>query len=154
MEYNKNDIHFMQIALELSSKAFKKEEVPVGALIVIDNKIIAKAHNFCESTFDPTSHAEIIVIRESCRIIGNWRLTNATLYVTKEPCIMCSGAMINCRLKKLVYGCKDKKAGGVDSLFSLLNDKRLNHQVEIVSGVLEKECAEILSKFFKLRRQK
>jgi len=154
MEYNKNDIHFMQIALELSSKAFEKEEVPVGALIVIDNKIIAKAHNFCESTFDPTSHAEIIVIRESCRIIGNWRLTNATLYVTKEPCIMCSGAMINCRLKKLVYGCKDKKAGGVDSLFSLLNDKRLNHQVEIVSGVLEKECAEILSKFFKLRRQK
>jgi len=154
MEYNKNDIHFMQIALELSSKAFEKEEVPVGALIVIDNKIIAKAHNFCESTFDPTSHAEIIVIRESCRIIGNWRLTNATLYVTKEPCIMCSGAMINCRLKKLVYGCKDKKAGSVDSLFSLLNDKRLNHQVEIVSGVLEKECAEILSKFFKLRRQK
>jgi len=154
MEYIKNDIHFMQIALELSLKAFEKEEVPVGALIVIDNKIISKAHNFCESTFDPTSHAEMIVIRESCKIIGNWRLTNATLYVTKEPCIMCSGAMINCRLKRLVYGCKDKKAGGVDSLFNLLNDKRLNHQVEIVSGVLEKECAEILSKFFKLRRQK
>lgn len=148
------DIKFMQLALEQAFRAFKEEEVPVGALLVIENKIISKAYNHCESTFDPTAHAEIIVIRESCRIIGNWRLTNATLYVTKEPCIMCSGAMVNCRLKRLVYGCKDEKGGSVDSLFNLLNDKRLNHQVEIVSGVLEKECGEILSKFFKLRRQK
>lgn len=154
MKYSEDDVDFMKIALEQAHLAFKEEEVPVGALLVIENKIISKAHNKCESTFDPTSHAEIIVIRESCKIINNWRLLNATLYVTKEPCIMCSGAMVNCRLKRLVYGCKDEKGGGVDSLFNLLNDKRLNHQVEIISGVLEKECAEILSKFFKLRRQK
>ncbi len=154
MKYSEHDIEFMHIALEQAFIAFKEQEVPVGAILVIDNRIISRAYNQCESTFDPTAHAEIIVIRESCRTIGNWRLTDATLYVTKEPCIMCAGAMVNCRLKRLVYGCKDEKGGSVDSLFHLLNDKRLNHQVEIVSGVLEKECGEILSKFFKLRRQK
>lgn len=154
MKYSENDIYFMKIALEQAEQAFAKEEVPVGALLVKENQIIAKAYNLCESMFDPTAHAEIFVIRESCKIIGNWRLADATLYVTKEPCVMCAGAMINCRLKRLVYGCKDNKAGGVDSLFNILNDRRLNHQVEVLSGVLEKECSDILKNFFKMRRKK
>ena len=142
----------MKLALEEAGLAFSEGEVPVGAVLVIDGDVVAKAHNTRETSKDPTAHAEVIAIRDASEKADNWRLSNATLYVTKEPCIMCSGVMVNARLGRLVYGCKDEKGGGVDSLYKLLSDKRLNHQVEIVSGVLENECAEILKRFFQERR--
>lgn len=152
MDIKEQDIQFMRLALEEASLAFSEGEVPVGAVLVIDGNVAAKAHNTRETLKDPTAHAEVIAIRIGSEKTNNWRLSNATLYVTKEPCIMCSGAMVNARLRRLVYGCKDEKGGGVDSLYSLLSDKRLNHQVEVVSGVLEDECAEILKRFFQERR--
>ncbi|NWF53111.1 MAG: tRNA adenosine(34) deaminase TadA [Nitrospirae bacterium] len=144
--------YFMRIALEEAMIAFNKGEVPVGAVLVRDGKIIAKAHNQRETSKDPTDHAEIIVLRKSSIENNSWRLIDATLYVTKEPCIMCAGAIVNARLRKLVYGCRDEKGGGVESLYQILSDKRLNHKVEVVSGVLEEECAEILKRFFEERR--
>jgi len=151
MTYN-DDISFMKLALEEAELAFDKGEVPVGAVLVRDGKVVAKAHNLRETSNDPTGHAEILVLRAGTEGITKWRLTDATLYVTKEPCVMCAGAMVNARLSRLVYGCRDEKGGAVDSLFHLLTDERLNHRVEVVSGVLEKESVEILRRFFKLRR--
>jgi tRNA(adenine34) deaminase len=152
MVHNFDNDYFMRIALEEAKIAFNKGEVPVGAVLVKENKIIARAHNERETSKDPTDHAEIIVLRKGSIENNSWRLTDATLFVTKEPCIMCAGAIINARLRKLVYGCKDEKGGGVDSLYQILSDKRLNHQVEIVSGILEEECAEILKRFFQEKR--
>lgn len=152
MSDKENDIYFMKLALEEAKLAFNEGEIPVGAVLVKDNIVIAKAHNCREASNDLTGHAEILVLRHGANEIGNWRLTNATLYVTKEPCIMCAGAIVNARLGRLVYGCKDEKGGAVDSLYNLLSDKRLNHQVEVVSGVFEDECAEILKRFFQERR--
>lgn len=144
----------MKEALKEAEKAYEKGEVPVGAVLVLEGKIISKAHNIKESTSDPTAHAEILAIREACKALDAWRLTEATLYVTKEPCIMCCGAIINARLKRLVFGCKDSKGGGAVSLYNILQDRRLNHQVEIKDGILEEECREILQRFFKeLRNQ-
>ncbi|MBN2654803.1 MAG: nucleoside deaminase [Nitrospirae bacterium] len=147
------DTLFMTAALEEAQKAYEKGEVPVGAVVVIGEEIVSRAHNLRESSYDPTSHAETLAMREACIKISNWRLTDATLYVTKEPCIMCSGVMINSRLGRLVYGCSDAKGGGVGSLYQLLSDSRLNHQVEITSGVLEAESAELLKSFFSSLRQ-
>jgi tRNA(adenine34) deaminase len=146
------DIFFMKMALEEATIAFNEREVPVGAVLVKNGNIIAEAHNCRENTNDPTGHAEMIVLKSGANKDKNWRLTDATLYVTKEPCIMCAGAILNARLGRLVYGCKDEKGGAVDSLYNLLSDKRLNHQVEVVSGVLEEECADILKRFFQERR--
>ena len=143
-----SDTLFMTAALEEAQKAYEKGEVPVGAVVVIGEEIVARAHNLRESTFDPTAHAETLAMREVCRMIDNWRLSDATLYVTKEPCIMCSGVMINSRLTRLVYGCSDSKGGGAESLYRLLSDSRLNHQVDITSGVMQTECAELLKRFF------
>jgi tRNA(adenine34) deaminase len=148
----KKDIHFMKIALEEAQRAFDKGEIPVGAVLVKDDTVIAKAHNNRETSKDPTAHAEIIVLRAGVNEYTSWRLTDAMLYVTKEPCIMCAGAMLNARLGRLVYGCRDEKGGAVDSLYTVLSDKRLNHEVEVTSGILEDECAEILQRFFKPRR--
>jgi tRNA(adenine34) deaminase len=148
----KTDIYFMRIALEEAGLAFVEGEVPVGAVLVKDGVIVSKAHNCRESSNDPTGHAEILAIRSGALEKGAWRMTDATLYVTKEPCVMCSGAMINGRLGRLVYGCKDDKGGAVHSLYNLLSDRRLNHRVQITSGVLDGECAEILQRFFKSRR--
>ena len=142
----------MEIALAESILAYKEEEVPVGAVLVKDNKVIARAHNQRETLKDPTGHAEIIALKDGSKEEDSWRLTDLTLYVTKEPCIMCAGAMVNARLGRLVYGCRDEKGGAVDSLFSLLSDKRLNHQVRVERGVLEEECSEILKRFFQNRR--
>lgn len=150
---NKNDdTYFMRLALEEAKRAFLEEEVPVGAILVRDGEIVAKAHNQRETFQDPTGHAEVLVLRIGADTLKNWRLTDAMLYVTKEPCIMCAGAMLNARLGRLVYGCKDEKAGAVDSLYKLLSDGRLNHQIEVVSGILEEECSDILQRFFKARR--
>ena len=152
MQGSETDIHFMRLALEEAGLAFQEGEVPVGAILVQDNVVIAEAHNCRETVNDPTGHAEIIALKTGAAKIGSWRLTNAALYVTKEPCIMCAGAIVNARLGRLVYGCRDEKGGGVNSLYSLLSDKRLNHQVEVISGVLEEECSEVLKKFFQERR--
>jgi tRNA(adenine34) deaminase len=152
MPDNEKDIHFMKIALEEAQYAFNKGEVPVGAVLIKNDNVIAKAHNNRETSNDPTAHAETLIMRVVANEYKSWRLTEAVLYVTKEPCIMCAGAMINARLGRLVYGCRDEKGGAVDSLYTLLSDKRLNHQVEVKSGVLEDECKEILQRFFKVRR--
>lgn len=149
-----SDPEFMRMALCEAEKAFHAGEVPVGAVLVIDNEIVAGSFNRRETDFDPTAHAELAVLKAGAGRIRNWRLSNATLYVTKEPCIMCAGAIVNARLGRLVYGCADGKGGGVDSLYHLLSDKRLNHQVEIVSGVLDEECALLLKTFFRARRAK
>ena len=142
----------MRLALKEASLAFQRGEVPVGAIISKDGKVISSSHNLRETSKDPSAHAEILVIRDATKISDSWRLTGLTLYVTKEPCIMCAGALVNSRIARLVYGCRDEKAGGVDSLYQILNDKRLNHQVEVLSGVLNDECAGILRNFFKERR--
>ncbi|HCC68596.1 MAG TPA: tRNA-specific adenosine deaminase [Nitrospiraceae bacterium] len=142
----------MQLALKEAELAFLKGECPVGAVLVKENRVIAKAHNIKESKNDPTGHAEIIVIREGASKTGNWRLVDITLYVTKEPCVMCAGSMVNARLGRLVYGCKDIKGGAIESLYNIVSDPRLNHQIEVKSGVLENDCADILKRFFvKLR---
>jgi tRNA(adenine34) deaminase len=151
---NKSDEYYMSLALKEAEVAFTKDEIPVGALLVIDDEIIASAHNLRESENDPTAHAELMAMREGAKIIGNWRLTGATLYVTKEPCVMCSGTMVNARLSRLVYGCKDARFGAVDSIYSIPTDPKLNHRVEVTFGVLEEECAAILKKFFEKLRAK
>ncbi len=149
-----NALSYMRVALEEAKKAFDEDEVPVGAVIVKDGEIIARAHNRRESTLDPTAHAEILAIREASKRLKNWRLTDTTLYVTKEPCPMCAAAIVHARIKRVVYGCKDEKGGGVDSLYSILTDPRLNHQAEVVSGVMSEECAELLVNFFRQKRKK
>ena len=146
-------MHFMGLALKEAGLAFQMGEVPVGAVVVKDGKVISSSHNLRETTKDPSAHAEILALRDATKRSDSWRLTESTLYVTKEPCIMCAGALVNARITRLVYGCRDEKAGGVDSLYRILNDRRLNHQVGVVSGILEDECAEILRIFFKDRRE-
>ncbi|NOX21156.1 MAG: tRNA adenosine(34) deaminase TadA [Nitrospirae bacterium] len=148
----KDDEYFMQLALEEAKKAYQLDEVPVGALVVKEGEVISRAYNQRESLNDPTAHAELIAIREASKRLGNWRLTDTTLYVTKEPCPMCAGAIVGARIKRLVYGCKDKKGGAVESLYTIASDPRLNHQVEITSGVLEPQCRELLQSFFRAKR--
>ncbi len=142
----------MRLALEEAGLAFSEGEVPVGSVLVRDGMILSRAHNEREKLHDPAGHAELIALQSGARAARNWRLTDTTLYVTKEPCVMCAGAMINARLGRLVYGCGDSKGGAVESLYKILSDERLNHQVEVVSGVLEEECASILKRFFEARR--
>ncbi len=144
----------MKLALKEAEDALKEGEVPVGAILVVNDKVVSQAHNTREAEFDPTAHAEIIALRKGAEKIKNWRLNNATLYVTKEPCIMCAGAMVNARLGRLVYGCSDIKGGAVQSLYQILSDNRLNHQVNIVLGVMEDKSAELLKRFFQNRRLK
>lgn len=149
-----SDADFMRLAIEGAKAAFDEGEVPVGAVVVLDGKIIAQAQNKRESTFDPTAHAEILALREASQKVQNWRLSEASLYVTKEPCVMCAGAMLNSRLGRVVFGCSDSKGGAVKSLYQLLSDIRLNHRVEIVAGVLEEECSDLLKRFFEGLRHK
>ncbi len=148
-----NDLDFMMLAIEEAGIAFGKGEVPVGAILVRGAQVISRAHNLREALKDPTAHAEVLAMREAASVSSDsWRLAGATLYVTKEPCIMCAGAIVNARIARLVYGCSDPKAGGVISLYRIPTDSRLNHCVEVVSGVLEEECAGLLRSFFRERR--
>jgi tRNA(adenine34) deaminase len=140
----------MRLAIEEAGLAFSEDEVPVGAVLVRGGQVEARAHNMREALSDPTAHAEVLALRAGAR--GGWRLEDATLYVTKEPCVMCAGAMVLARLGRLVYGCRDPKGGAAGSLYSLLTDPRLNHRVEVASGVLEDECADLLRRFFSARR--
>ena len=140
-------------ALAEAVRAEKEGEVPVGAVIVCDEQIIASAHNQREQLKDPTAHAEMIAITQAAESLGGWRLMNCTLYVTLEPCPMCAGAILQARIPRVVYGASDPKAGVVDSLFTLLADPRLNHQVEVVRGVLADQCGGILTGFFQAKRR-
>ncbi|MCC6346370.1 MAG: nucleoside deaminase [Nitrospirales bacterium] len=142
----------MRRALGEAQQAFDRGDVPVGAVLVVGGEVVASVHNARESTLDPTAHAEVLALRKAAHTLGTWRLNNATLYVTKEPCPMCAGAMVNARLGRLVYGCGDRKGGAVESLYHLLSDPRLNHQVEVVSGVLGEESVALLQRFFRERR--
>lgn len=144
----------MRLALEEAGLAVSEGEIPVGAVLVIEGEIVSKVHNARERLSDPTAHAEVVALREGARMRGRWRLTDAALYVTKEPCVMCAGAMVNARLGRLIYGCHDAKGGAASSLYEILSDDRLNHRVKVESGVLEEECAGILKRFFEEKRQR
>jgi len=146
------DIRLMKEALKEAEIAYFLQEIPVGAVIVYQNKIIAKAHNRKEELQDPTAHAEILVLQQAARYLGTWHLEDTTLYVTLEPCPMCAYAMIQARIKKLVFGATDPKAGAAGSVINILQNKRFNHQIEITSNILNKECGLILKKFFLERR--
>jgi tRNA(adenine34) deaminase len=147
-----SDIQFMELALQEAQSAALAGEVPIGALIVHEGRILARSGNRTIRECDPTAHAEIIVLREAARSVGNYRLADTTLYVTIEPCSMCAGAMIQARISRLVYGADDPKGGAVRSCFEVLANLRLNHQVEVVSGVLAADCAGVLQSFFASRR--
>lgn len=147
-----SDISFMQEALKEAHAAAAADEVPIGAVLVHKDRIIACSGNRTLRDCDPTAHAEIIVLREAAHILGNYRLADTTLYVTVEPCSMCAGAMIQARIPRLVYGANDPKGGAVRTCFQLLSDSRLNHQVEVTTGVLAEECAAAIQSFFAERR--
>ena len=142
----------MEEALKEACKAFEKGEVPIGAIIVKDNGIIARAHNLTETLQDPTAHAEIIAIREASKGLKKWRLKDTTLYVTIEPCPMCAGAILQARISNVVFGANEEKSGAVNSVLDILDNPKLNHRPLIFSGVLEGECKELMQTFFKRAR--
>jgi tRNA(adenine34) deaminase len=146
--------YFMKEALEEAKKAYELDEVPIGAVVVKDGKIIGRGHNSRERKQDPTLHAEIIAIRQAAAELGSWRLTDCELYVTIEPCPMCAGAILQSRIPRVIYGARDPKAGCAGSLYNLLEDSRFNHRAEVVEGVLEEECAEIIRGYFRQKRGK
>lgn len=148
----RDDLYYMEMALEEARYAFGKEEVPIGAVAVLGDEIIARAHNMREMLNDPTAHAEILVLKEAAAKLNNWRLSGVRIYVTLEPCTMCAGALVLARIDTLIYGAADPKAGAVCSLYNILDDNRLNHQVKVISGVKEEECSKILKNFFRSRR--
>lgn len=145
--------YYMQKALEQARIAESMDEVPIGAVVVHQGRLIGAAHNQRQMLHDPTAHAEMLAITQAAEALGDWRLLDCALYVTLEPCPMCAGAIINARIPLVIFGATDPKAGAVSSLFQLLNDKRLNHRCEVVSGVLDRECGEILTSFFRRQRQ-
>jgi tRNA(Arg) A34 adenosine deaminase TadA len=148
------DQRLMRAALREAGRAAREQEVPVGAVVVRDGRIIARAHNHPIRAHDPTAHAEILAIRRAARRLGNYRLNGCSLYVTIEPCTMCAGAIVHARLERVVFGARDPKAGASGSALKVLNHPKLNHQVEVVSGVLKEECANKLREFFRARRKK
>jgi tRNA(adenine34) deaminase len=143
---------YMAIALEEARKAFFLGEVPVGAVLVKDGEILAKTHNRKERDADPTAHAEVLALREGAKVLNDWRLDGCTLYVTLEPCPMCAGALVQARVKTLVYGATDLKGGAVESLMNLVQHPRLNHRLEVIAGIREEECRSLLKEFFQSRR--
>jgi tRNA(adenine34) deaminase len=143
---------FMQLALDEARAALAEDEVPIGAVIVHEERVVARAHNQREQLRDPTAHAEMIAITQAAAGLGSWRLEGCVLYVTLEPCPMCAGAILQARIPTVVYGAVDPKAGAVSSLYHLLEDARLNHRCLVVPGVLAGPCGEILSRFFQQQR--
>ncbi len=142
----------MQVAIDEAEFARAMGEVPIGAVVVYDGEIIGRGHNLRETSNDPTTHAEMIAIRMAAEKIGHWRLLDTTLYATLEPCVMCMGAIILARVPRLVYACRDPRAGAVGSIYDFAKDERFNHQVEVTEGVLGTECSQLLSGFFKTLR--
>lgn len=149
-----NDEYYMKLAIEEAKKAQKLTEVPIGAIIVKNNEVIARAHNLRETAQLPTAHAEHIAIERASKIVGSWRLEDCTLYVTLEPCVMCAGAIVMSRIPRVVYGATDPKGGCSGSLMNLLEEPRFNHRATVVGGVLEKECGDLLRQFFRDLRTK
>lgn len=153
MDHLSPDILYMRMALREAERAAAEGEVPCGAVIVLDDAVIGKAHNQTETLRDPTAHAEILAITQATQAVDNWRLSGAVMYVTKEPCPMCAGALVLSRIKKVVWGMTDPVRGGAVSKFSILNDADLNHAVEMESGLMEEECRYVMQSFFQDRRQ-
>lgn len=149
----KTDEDYMQKALEEAGRALALEEVPIGAVIVYENEIIAGGHNLKESLQDPTAHAEMIAIRKAAEKLNSWRLPECDLYVTVEPCPMCAGAMLQARMPRLIYGADDIKAGAAGSLYNLVQDERFNHQIEVRGGVLAEKSRSLLQDFFRKLRE-
>lgn len=143
---------YMRIALDEADKARHKGEVPVGAVVVSDGLVLARDHNRREETADPSAHAEILALRTACGKLGDWRLPEATLYVTLEPCAMCAGAIVLARVETVVFGASDPAAGAGGSAYNILEDGRLGHAAGVIAGVLEEECGELLKEFFTDRR--
>jgi tRNA(adenine34) deaminase len=150
---HRTDEEFMRLALAEARTAAAEGETPIGAVLVIGNNVIASAHNMRETWQDPSAHAELLVVREASAKLGRWRLTDATVYVTLEPCLMCSGALVLARVGRLVYGCRDPKAGALGSVYDVVRDGRLNHVYRITPGILEAECSDVLQSFFEKLRQ-
>lgn len=146
------DEYFMREALRQADKAAKADEVPVGAVVVHSGKIIGRAHNQVELLKDATAHAEMLALTQAEAAVGDWRLTDCDLYVTKEPCPMCAGALVHTRIRRVIFGCADPTAGAAGSVMNLLQMPALNHRCDIASGVLQNECAAILQNFFRKRR--
>jgi tRNA(adenine34) deaminase len=151
-EQNLADLRLMALALAEAEQAAVADEVPIGAVIVRQGQVLASAHNQREQLRDPTAHAEMIAITQAATALNSWRLEDCTLYVTLEPCPMCAGAIVQSRIKRVVYGADDPKAGAVRSLYQLLQDARLNHRAEVTAGVLAEECGQVLSRFFQQKR--
>jgi len=149
-----SDVYFMNEALRLAAKAFAQEEVPVGAVVVRDGKIIARAQNQVELLKDATAHAEMLAITQAEAAVGDWRLNDCDLYVTKEPCAMCAGALVHVRMRRVIFGCADERSGAAGGTINLLQMPSLNHRCEITSGVLREECAGLLQTFFQARRRR
>lgn len=154
MELINKDNAYMQLAIEEARKAESLGEVPIGAIIVHGDQVIARAHNLREITQNAVTHAELSAIQNACAAVGSWRLEDMTLYVTLEPCPMCAGAILQSRIPRIVYGARDPKGGAVHSLYELLNDSRFNHECDVTEGVLADECGAILTSFFKSIRDK
>jgi tRNA(adenine34) deaminase len=147
-----SDIAWMREAILLARKAGEIGEVPVGAILVVDEKMVSGAHNYTIKHTDPTAHAEMIVLRDAAKILGNYRMVDATLYVTLEPCAMCAGAIVQARLKRVVFGAKDSRGGAVVSGVDVLQNPLLNHRAEFLGGVEESQCSQLLKDFFQSRR--
>ena len=152
MEINKEDEHYMKIAIQQAQIAEENGDVPIGAVIVYKNQIIGKAYNQREQLNDPTAHAEIIALTQAASFLESWRLHDCTIYVTLEPCPMCAGALVLARMDRLVYGCDDPKTGACKSLYNIVQDQRLNHRLEVTSGILAADCSNLLQEFFQRRR--
>jgi tRNA(adenine34) deaminase len=146
------DDYFMRLALREAERALEHEDVPIGAVVVRDGEVVAAGHNERELRQDPTAHAEVIALREAARLAGTWRVLDAVLYVTLEPCAMCAGAIVLARVPRVVYGASDPKAGACGSVLDVLGEPRLNHRPEVDGGLLAVECAALLSEFFASRR--
>ena len=151
-KWTTKDIYFMQQALKCAQKAYEKDEVPVGAIIVKNNKIISKGYNKNITLKDTTAHAEIIAIRKACKKLNNYRLNDCSIYVTIEPCSMCAGALVHARIKNIYFGAQDTKTGSCGSIFNRANSNKLNHNINIFGGLLEQDCARIIKQFFKNKR--
>ena len=150
--YNQNDFKYMEMALRQAAEAASCGDVPIGAVLVKDGKVLAVDRNRREGNKDATAHAEMLVLRRAGQLLGGWRLSGCTLYVTLEPCPMCAGAMVQARLDRLVFGAADPKGGAAGTLYDITRDERLNHRLTVTSGVKEEECAGLLQQFFRSRR--
>lgn len=147
-----SDAYFMREALRMAARAYEADEVPIGAIVVHEGRIIARACNQVELLKDATAHAEMLAVTQAEAALGDWRLVNCDLFVTKEPCPMCAGALVHVRMRRVVFGCADPRGGAAGSLLNLLQNPSLNHQCDITSGVLREECAELLQSFFREKR--